>query len=496
MNRLSTSHTLLQFQSMRNENIEQEQQQQQQQQQASISSMPPSSTTAPPPSSSSSSPPIPSPPPSSHIQSITNDNNTNNNNLARPLLLFLDTNAVFNMITVRHEVKNFTWDNLYHLASTRRFGSCFTDINKHVYVILSAAVLNEMDIRKEGHKAREMNNSRSNSPNVPLSDRQKQRERNLDLLAIQIKQQFEHAPEEEEEEGGRGGGGGSSSSRGGGGRRSGDRNNRDINNPNNSFLARCKQLGFLETLSVTHGENLIHIDKAFLPSIYEPKQTQNDRKILNAALHWNSQLQEHGIVILITDDKNMWHLADSEDLPYCSLFQLDKALDRYNNKNSIWDSILLRKVLSSFNPELNTSLSNLHIQLSAPINLNIYEALERAVDIVQRAIENDGKLQDLEYAICQVKVWKGILAHQPQLLSNIRATVTPNASKNSCNTPHDNNLHRSVSENNSIIQSNGLSMPYGLDLFTAGSEPSEAELMDSNLLPPPPIDTPFDANDM
>jgi hypothetical protein len=134
---------------------------------------------------------------------------------SRPLVLFLDSNAVFAMISARHEARVFHWENLLRLAEAGQFGSGFVDENRRVYVVLCSAVLHEMDARKEYSKK------------VEAEGGQFGRERftHLSLLAKQIKAQFQL----------------------------------NAADPSQGFLARAKNLGgidkgFLKTVSVSQGE--------------------------------------------------------------------------------------------------------------------------------------------------------------------------------------------------------------------------------------------------
>jgi hypothetical protein len=301
---------------------------------------------------------------------------------ARPLVLFLDTNSVFGMISARQEVRRFDWNQLYSLAEKGKFGAGFKEPERRVYLILCSAVLNEMDARKEYSKKVESGTFAS------------EKFSHLSTLARQIKHQFQTS----------------------------------IADQSAGFLAKCKNLGgvsqgFVKTISVAQGEMNIH--PSMLPKATDTRNTSNDRRILNAALHWTQTVGETGVVLLLTDDRNLQALAGVEGVPVVSLYALDRALCQTKYNDSCIDSILLREAIASCSHDLQSSLSNNNIQAPPRADKSVYECLQEAVKAMTQILES-GEIpagSDLEEAREKVDSWRGVLANAPQLLTSLRRAV-------------------------------------------------------------------------
>jgi hypothetical protein len=188
--------------------------------------MPPSVQPSAAASSSSSSIAAPPQPPSSL------DAPSAPHLAARPLVLFLDTNSVFNMISARHEVQYLDWNRLLALATAGEFGA-FGDPDRSVYLVLCSAVLSEMDARKEYAKRTE------NGPHGA------ERAQYFMQLAKQIKHQF----------------------------------GMDMQDQSAGFVAQCKRAGFLVTVSVAQGE--ANVMTSLLPTLNENRHTSDGTHTLS-----------------------------------------------------------------------------------------------------------------------------------------------------------------------------------------------------------------------
>ena len=196
------------------------------------------------------------------------------------------------------------------------------------------------------------------------------------------------------------------------------------------FLARCKNLGgvsqgFVKTISIAQGEMNIH--PSMLPKATDTRNTSNDRRILNAALHWTQTVGETGVVLLLTDDRNLQALAGVEGVPVVSLYALDRALCQPKYTNACIDSILLREAIASCSHDLESSLSNTNIQAPVRIDKSVYECLEEAVQMMTQILEQgSGALPDgvnLDDTREKVDSWRGVLTNAPQLLTSLRRAV-------------------------------------------------------------------------
>jgi len=300
----------------------------------------------------------------------------------RPLVLFLDTNATFNMISSRGLVSKFHWDRLYQLAKQIKFGSGFDEEERRAYIVLCAAVLHEMDARKEYHRAHE-NGLHG-----------KERHQHFTSLARAIKQQFQL----------------------------------NVADQSQGFLAKCKNLGglgqgFLKTLSIAQGEMNCH--PSMRPSQSDARNTSNDRRILNAALHWAQTINETGVVLLVTDDRNLQNLAQAEGVPVVSLFSLDRALSSPSLSNSPLDSVTLRSAIASCSQDLAHSLVS-EAKLAPRMDRNVYECLESAIQLVSRALAHPNRqmVEDEEEVEEMLACWKGVVVNAPDLLTSIRNNRT------------------------------------------------------------------------
>jgi len=305
----------------------------------------------------------------------------------RPLVLFLDSNAVFAMISARAEARTFHWDNLLRLAIEGRFGACFPEEERRVYVVLCSAVLNEMDARKEYSKKASEEGGHFGA----------QRFAHLSVLARQIKAQFQL----------------------------------NAADPSQGFLARAKNLGglgkgFLKTVSVAQGEMNVH--PSLRPSPGDNRNTSNDRRILNAALHWSQSLGETGCVVLLTEDRNLAALAATEDLPTASLYALDRALSAPTVQGRPIDSVLMREALASCSRELSESMSAEAARPAPRQDKNVYEALADALALLeQAAVHPERKVERSDDEIeALLDQWRGVLANAPQLLTALRSSQRNN----------------------------------------------------------------------
>lgn len=164
----------------------------------------------------------------------------------------------------------------------------------------------------------------------------------------------------------------------------------------------------------------MNIHPSMRPSPFDSRNTSNDRRILNAGLHWSQTVGESGIVVLCTDDRNLQNISQAEGLPVVSLFALDRALGRTEYVNRPLDSILLRHAIASCSQDLQSSMSNMNIQPSIRMDKNVYECLQEAVDLVTNLLSNPTSSLDRSEAELKLECWRGVLANAPQLLSAIR----------------------------------------------------------------------------
>jgi len=158
------------------------------------------------------------------------------------------------------------------------------------------------------------------------------------------------------------------------------------------------------------------------PSASDSRNTSNDRRILNAALHWNQSLAETGCVVLVTDDRNLAALAQAEDMPSVGLYALDRALCAPGMAGRDVDSVLLREAMSSCSRELSVSLASSAAKPAPRLDKNVYEALGDALALLEQAYAHpDRRLQRSDEEIEQMlEQWRGVLANAPQLITSLR----------------------------------------------------------------------------
>uniref|UniRef100_A0A6B2KWX4 Uncharacterized protein n=1 Tax=Arcella intermedia TaxID=1963864 RepID=A0A6B2KWX4_9EUKA len=208
-----------------------------------------------------------------------------------PLFIFLDTNAVINMIghsgnkaTFGTMAQYFTWKRLMEKSKKNEFGfTCFSEDKDKVCLVITNTVMQEVD-----HQKTKTNN------NMVLKH----------LIVDQLQSET-------------------------------------------GYLSKAAEEQFLEVLGSHQGERLIQetgqrfIDMAQLNN----PNLANDINLINVALFWNKEIGNTGTVVLITGDKGCLKMAKQHNLPASSLHELDQNLFQKNLLNVPWTASLLRECM-------------------------------------------------------------------------------------------------------------------------------------------------------
>lgn len=208
----------------------------------------------------------------------------------RPLILFLDTCSVVRMIGLNgagpmHGRRPFTWDQLVQRAlpgPNATFGTAgIKDPSERVYLIFTNTVMRELDSQSQKRGY---------------------------AFAQLIRNQFR------------------------------------MNDPENSLLAQCQRLGFVEMLGVVQQSNA--------PMSNDFINTQNDSKILSTAESWAKQLKGRADVVFVTDDAALAERARRFTcVPTTSVKSLNSVLPE--DMKAPWTATLFRECLERLGVKLS-----------------------------------------------------------------------------------------------------------------------------------------------
>jgi rRNA-processing protein FCF1 len=287
-----------------------------------------------------------------------------------PTYIFLDTNAVMNMIDTPSflDGKNsrfgqyFCFKKLIAKASKNQFGSAFNSEGDKVYLILTDTIMQEIDHRKSAETK--------------------------EWLREAIRRQLQSEK---------------------------------------GYLEACCRLGFMTMLGAHQGELLLKTSnmKYFNspssstgnPNLY------NDLKLLEVAAFWAQELGITNNVIVVTNDHEVKRRAKQFNIPAESLKNLDTKLCEFSAKNpdAPWTSSVIRSCIG--NDVFNTSSS---VPIPAR-STSIFEELGSASDLVKKFIsildqdhtpDQNNKQELVHEAEEALSRWASILSSKPTLFNN------------------------------------------------------------------------------
>lgn len=165
------------------------------------------------------------------------------------------------------------------------------------------------------------------------------------------------------------------------------------------YLAKGVHLKFVEMLGAHQGEHLVALQDSSIVQSYGRKvmkgtsSLDNDRKIIDVALFWNSEIGVTGNVILLTADEGVREAAKRHNLPSDMWKNLDKRLFNAlkRDPSAPWTASLLKSCMPGC--MVKRDGKTMHLTPSVKPVQSIFQELDNALVLTYMLMEKMKALQ-------------------------------------------------------------------------------------------------------